>query len=221
MIRSGIVRHGMRSCFHGFLGLSLLGCSVMGAQKQDQAIYDLFASNASQETKAVDSKARPAGTTLTLRLAEVQAPAWLNTTAMQYRLSYVEPNQRHAYAESRWAAPPAEMLEQVIARQSRVSRGRYESGVCQLHVSLDEFIQTFDAPERSHAMLDVRAVLLAPGTPQVIDRRNFQFSIPADANARSGVSGFVLATDKLARGLDDWLVGMERDRSEIVKRCSN
>jgi len=193
----------------------------MSVQKQDQAIYDLFASNASQEAKPVDSKARPAGAILMLRLSEVQAPAWLNTTAMQYRLSYVEPNQRHVYAESRWAAPPAEMIEQVIARQSRVSRGRYESGGCQLYVSLDEFIQTFDAPERSHATLNVRVVLLAPGTPQVIDRRNFQFSIPADANARSGVSGFVLATNKLVWGLDDWLTGMERDRPEIMKRCSN
>lgn len=224
MIRDWIFRHGMSGCFYGLIGFSLIGCGVMGAPMQDQAVYDLFASNLTRVSRvavAADSKSRLTDVPLTLRLAELQAPAWLNTTAMQYRLSYVEPHQRHVFAQSRWAAPPAEMLEQVIARQSRVSRGRYESGGCYLHVRLDEFIQTFDAPEQSHAVLEVSAVLLAPRTRQVLDRHDFQFSIPAGSDARSGVSGFVVATGKLTQGLEEWLSGLENTRPEVVKHCND
>ena len=52
-----------------------------------------------------------------LRQVEVQSPPWIDTTTMQYRLSYADRTRREAYAASRWAAPPARLLEQKLKQR--------------------------------------------------------------------------------------------------------
>ncbi len=204
-------------------GLLLSACGTGGTLKADRAIYDLFGETGSLSVPASGSSAavlvNPPLTTLQLRLAEVQTPAWLNTPAMQYRLAYAEPERRQAYAGSRWAAVPAELIEQVVVRQNIAHKGDYEAGGCQLHLGLDEFIQKFETPERSVALLEVRATVRAPGGWQAIARRSFRFAPLAGSDAKSGVAGFMVAARELNQALNDWLIQLAQDRPEAVAAC--
>lgn len=201
----------------GLAALLLTGCFAGGAQKAEPAAYDLFASaSASNNAGAANANA---GAGLWLRLAEIQAPAWLNTPAMQYRLAYAEPERRYSFAESRWVAPPAELLEQVLRRQEVVRRSRYEAEGCQLHLALDEFVQTFDAPGSSRALIEIRATLLAPRGVRLVAQRTFSQAPAAGGDAKSGVAGFVVAARGLGAELNGWLNGLQRDTPELMARC--
>ncbi len=134
----------------------------------------------------------------------VGAPSWLAGSAMQYRLGYSDPARRREFAESRWAAPPTELIGQALER--RLAGG---SGRCRLDVEVDEFIQVFDAPERSALVLAGRATLLAGA--DIADRRDFFIARPAPtADARGGVAAAVEAVSALAEDLAGWLVRGER-----------
>ena len=149
----------------------------------------------------------------------MQTPAWLMTPAMQYRLAYADASRRLSYAESRWAAPPAELLELALKRGNVVGDGRVVAGGCQLLVSLDEFIQVFDAPGSSHASLETRVALLAPHDSMLLAQRTLSQAPPAGADARSGVAAFVVALQELNAELNTWLVQLGRDSPALIGRC--
>lgn len=128
----------------------------------------------------------------------VTAPSWLAGTAMQYRLAYADAARRQDYGASRWAAPPAELLQKALERGAVAPRG------CRLQLELDEFVQVFDGPEQSRLVLDLRASLLAG--QRVIGRRAYALAPAApSADARGGVAAAAVAVDELARGLARWL----------------
>jgi hypothetical protein len=52
-----------------------------------------------------------------LAMVDVEAASWLGVPDMHFRLAYAEPLQRRSYSESRWAAPPAELLEAFLKRR--------------------------------------------------------------------------------------------------------
>ena len=54
---------------------------------------------------------------------DVQSASWLAGSDMQYRLAFAEPLQRRSYVESRWVAPPGELLEGVLAEHLQPIRG--------------------------------------------------------------------------------------------------
>jgi len=45
---------------------------------------------------------------------DVKASTWLDSPAQLYRLAYADDLRRRAYTQSRWAAPPAELLEHAL-----------------------------------------------------------------------------------------------------------
>jgi cholesterol transport system auxiliary component len=132
---------------------------------------------------------------------ELIAPSWLTGDAIEYRLAHVDPASRRAYADSRWAASPAELLR--VAMQHRFA-GR---GNCRVRLELDEFLQVFDSAQAARQQMVVRAVLLVGGTPT--DHRVFSITESAPtADAR----GAVLAAGQGVRQLGDqmsaWLAPM-------------
>ena len=136
----------------------------------------------------------------------MEAPSWLAGSAMQYRLAYAEPVRRREFADSRWAAPPAELIGQALERRF-AGRG----GGCRLHVELDEFLQVFEAPAQSSQVLAGRATLYA-GT-DVADRYGFLVARAAPtADARGGVTAAAEAVAAVAEELGSWLVRSERCR---------
>ncbi|NMF87574.1 ABC-type transport auxiliary lipoprotein family protein [Aromatoleum petrolei] len=173
-------------------GLALGACGGLPQRSAVPAIYDL----------GVAEAASPAPAILPSKI-EVRAPSWLATSAMQYRLEYRQPAQRQMFSESRWAAPPAEMLQRRLLQA--LSAPSSTGGGCRLRLEIDEFTQAFDAPEASAAVINARAELLPPRGENAVARRTFAMREPApSADARGGVTAFRRAGERLANEIGHW-----------------
>lgn len=161
-----------------------------------------------------------AGPRLPLVAVDVQAASWLSGPDMHFRLAYAEPLQRRSYTESRWAAPPAELLETYLKR--RIVFGQPESGGtgCRLQVALDELEQRFDDVGSSMAVLEVRAQLTALRGAEVLARKAFLIQKQASAaDARGGVAATRGAVQSLADDLGGWLGDLARAQPALAERC--
>jgi cholesterol transport system auxiliary component len=131
---------------------------------------------------------------------DVATPTWLGGSAMQYRLLYADAARRLDYAESRWAAPPGELLKHAL-EQTLTTAG---VGRCRLLVDLAEFVQVFDSPESSRFVLEGHASLL--GTQDVLASRSFKLAPAAPtADARGGVAAASTAGKALGDELAAWV----------------
>ena len=99
------------------------------------------------------------GSRIPITTVDVQAASWLSGPAMHYRLAYAEPLRRQTYAESRWAAPLAELLETFLKRRIIFGQPDFSGAGCRLQLVVDEFEQRFDDPQKSHNTLEVRDLL--------------------------------------------------------------
>lgn len=157
---------------------------------------------------------------LALRSIDVHAPSWLASPAMQYRLAYADAGRREAYAESRWAAPPAELLEVALRRRIASGESDVTSAGCRLRVDLDEFVQVFDTPTDSRAVLEARVLLQAPRSDQMLARRSLSLAKPvAGADAKGGVAAFASLTTELSSDLAFWLLKLTRETPALAERC--
>ena len=144
----------------------------------------------------------------------VFAPSWLGGTAIAYRLLYADPLRRQVYAHSRWAAPPAALIERLLNRQTAAG------GACRLRLDVDDLAQVFDTPQTSRTLLDVRAALVAPDRDTVLARKAFSLAEPAPtADARGGVAATAAAVTALGGALDAWLAQLAREHPAIAQRC--
>lgn len=169
--------------------LLFLAACVGNVRQADTAIYDLGG-----------AAPAPAHAVVGLAAVDVSAPSWLAGTAMQYRLRYADAARRQNYAASRWAAPPAELIEQLLDR--RLASG--QRGGCRLRFEVDELIQVFDMPGASHLILEGRASVMA-GRERVAGRA-FTYAVDtATADARGGVAAAAQAARRLVDELAAWL----------------
>ena len=77
-----------------------------------------------------------------------------------------------------------------------------------LYITLEEFSQVFDAPERSVGLLRLRATLVRSTSAgeRVLAQRNVVVQQPATgANAQAGVRALAEASDAAAKELAQWL----------------
>lgn len=193
--------------------LCLPGCFGGAGVQGDPALYDIPAGPAPQTSAASG---------MAVHLAPVRAPGWLMTSAMQYRLAYADASRRLSYAESRWAAPPAELVDLALRRDPSFAASgdaRVGGSGCQLLVNLDEFIQVFDAPGTSRAQVEVRASLLSSGDRRALAQHRVLRTPPAGADARSGVAAFAVALHELKDDLGNWLIQLERDSPALAGQC--
>jgi len=162
----------------------------------------------------------PRGAFAGLRGIEVFAPSWLDSAALQYRQTDASAQRRRNYAESRWVAPPAELVALAL-RQRLLSNT--PAGACKLRIDLDEFVQIFDSAASSRVRIEVRAQLVAPTGAELLGRRAFAFDRPAaSADAAGGARSLADAVEALAAALDEWLVGLDRESaggSNTATRC--
>ena len=175
------------------LGLSLLaslaGCLTGGRRGGDSATmaYDLGLPPAIAAGEAAWQ-------------LEVRAPAWLDGSAMIYRLAYADAAQWREFSQARWVAPPAGLLERRLQRLLGYGAAGQRSA-CLLRLELDEFSQVFTAPHRSHALLQVRARWFDAGRkPLQVKTLRIEQPVPEDraADAQSGVAALVKAVGMLA-----------------------
>lgn len=170
------------------LVLLLTGCAG-GLRPAAQAAYDFGPAPHAE------------GAVSALRIG-VTAPSWLADTAMHYRLRYAEPAQRRQYAESRWAAPPAELLAHQLGRRLA---GADFSPRCRLSVELVELEQVFERPDASHLRLAVRATLTPAVTAAPLQTDIDLAEAAPTADARGGVAAAGQAVERLGARLADWL----------------
>lgn len=145
-----------------------------------------------------------------ITVASVTAPAWLDSPALVYRLAYRDASQPRSYVESRWVAPPAELftaqLRQRLAATTRSGVLAPADGVrtaTTLRVELLEFSQVFEASDRSHALVRVRAVLVEDG--RLVAQTSFSADQPAaSANAAGGARALTRAADAVIERLIAW-----------------
>jgi cholesterol transport system auxiliary component len=140
----------------------------------------------------------PASTLAGLRAGMVRAAAPFDTTDMLYRLAFRDPTELLAFAESRWAATPAILLQRRLARASSGL-----SAPCALDFELTELSQVFSSPEASEIVLEGRATLVL-GTRRM-GERVFRVAV-ADGgrNAATGVQAAARAADRLIAELSAW-----------------
>ncbi len=161
-----------------------------------------------------------AGVRVPLASVDVQAASWLAGSAMHFRLSYADPLRRQSYAESRWAAPPAELFEAFLKRRMLFGQPEFNGGGCRLQLALDELEQRFADPQSSQMVVEVRASLTPLRGSDVLSRRAFAIQRPATAaTARGGAAAAGGAALGLADELDGWLAEIARTKPAVVERC--
>lgn len=182
-------------CWAGLAVILLVGCAASGNRRELTA-YDL----------GNRSEARGGGAGLSR--VEIVAPSWLAGSNMQYR-SEAYPGQRRAYAESRWVAAPAEMLETGLKRGLRPGGGK-----CRLRGELDEFVQTFDAGGESRARIELRTVLTT-GRGDSLGQKVFMLEAAAGRDAKAGAQAFAGLQAALIEQVAQWL----ELQAELDKKC--
>lgn len=191
--------------------ITLIGCAGPRSVAP-VAVYDFGSQRFSTDVNSSET-AESLGLAGSLLVAEAAAPAWLDSTAIQYRLAYDDLAQSHAYASHRWAGSPASLLTQRIRnRIAGLSHGTVVSAAdgartdYLLRLELGEFTQVFDTPDQSRVVVKFRANLIDRATRSVVAQRSFNIEQAAPSpNAKGAVHGLTNSSDKLIGDLIGWL----------------
>lgn len=170
---------------------------------------------------APQSSAAPQRRDATLRVARVQAPAWLDTRELYYELAYVDPPTIAPYAYSRWVGPAPRLLGRLL-RQRLAAYGTWRGVLAadadapadaELEVRLLAMRQVFTSQTESYAMIRVRATLTDGQGGDVIAQKELEGRAAApSADARGGVQAFGRAAGQLAADLNRWLTSATQGR---------
>lgn len=165
----------------------LAGCSILPKPAPSPALHD-FGPPASAPAAAVSVE------------ASVSAPGWLDDTAIYYRLMYTDPTQLRSYADNRWLAPPAALL------QARL-RGIFANGSphYRLEVQLLDFEQVFDSAQSAHISLRAQASLRDMSNGTTVGEQIFTVTQSTSPDVQGAVSGDAQAANELLARLVQWV----------------
>jgi cholesterol transport system auxiliary component len=186
-------------------GTLLAGC----ATKSDlQTLYDLGPA-ASYESKNSSGSAP-------LCIAEISAPAWLESPSMTYRLAYADVQQPRPYSGSRWAMPPTQLFGQLL--KSRMAQGGpvlsetdCAGNLLLLRIEVDDFTQIFDTPAQSRVQIALRASVFQGRV--LLAQKNFLEQDAAQSpDAASGAKALLAASETLTGKMMAWLAALPAKR---------
>ena len=155
-----------------------------------------------------------------LVLADIEASAALDGSALLYRLGYADAHQLRPYAHARWSAPPPQLIRQrlreQLARERPVLDLNESSALARsggampriLRIELEEFSHFFEAPAQSWGLLRLRATLLdnTPAGERLLAQRSIVVKRPATTlDAPGGVRALAAATDAAADEIAQWV----------------
>jgi cholesterol transport system auxiliary component len=131
-----------------FLSILLIGgCSALPDKPVRPAVYDF---GPGLVPKATPAPAASGVALPPLLLADIEAPATVDGTAVLYRLAYADVQQLRPYAQARWSMPPAQLVRQRLRdplSQQRVVLNPAEGPAGWiLRLELEEFTQVFERP---------------------------------------------------------------------------
>jgi len=140
----------------------------------------------------------------------VNAPSWLDSDMIYYRLPASEGDQARVYANSRWLASPARLFGDRLRAALSVDRAVLAAGdpaaAPALRVELEEFAQYFDSTSASHGVVQVRATLF--DGPKLLAQTTLRSQAPAgSADAAGGARALATASDAVQKQLIQWLAG--------------
>jgi ABC-type uncharacterized transport system auxiliary subunit len=142
--------------------------------------------------------AMPATLARPVQLQGISAPSWLSGTGVAYRLDALAPQQRQHYRDSRWVAPPAELLAERL-RQRIAAAGARPGPVLALRLELEECLQHFASPQQAELLLRLRAST-DQGRQQVFEQR-----LPTpSADAPGAAQALARAADALNEAVLAW-----------------
>ena len=154
-----------------------------------------------------------------IALAEVESSSALDSTAVLYRLAYVDTQALRPYAQARWSMAPAQLVRQRLREHLGTGRAVLSSGEGSvidgvktspwlLRIELEEFSQLFESATASTGLLRLRATVVQ-ATPQgekLIGQRSVIVQRPAPSpDAAGGVRALTAATDAVVLEVDQWL----------------
>lgn len=178
----------------------LAGCAAGNATPA--TLYDLG---------PLQTRSEPAPPALpAISIAEIQMPAWLDSTQFFFRLNYANSQQPRPYAHARWTMTPAQLLLQRLkAHISQAggialaaSHGATDAPV--LRIEADDFTQSFATPGQSAAQVALRASVFKGRT--LVAHKNFLRQAPApSADAAGGARALAAASDAAIADMIDWL----------------
>ncbi len=171
---------------------SLSGCGVGPKPKEAVGAYDF----------GLPSPA-PSVPVKGLSQALVTAPNWMDSTALYYRLAYVNAARPAAYAQTRWVSTPSNLIEARL-KERAVAGGVLLGGAGPaLRVEIDEFAQVFDQEKSSRAVLRARASL-ASGR-DVTAQKAFSIDVPsATPDGPGGAAALASAANRLVDEVLTW-----------------
>ena len=144
-----------------------------------------------------------------LLVQDVAAPNWMDSPAIFYRLAFRDAARPQAYSGSRWVMPPAILVTNRLRQKMAAASGGVvvpadgirTSNVLRLEV--EDFVQVFDAPGQSRAVVRLRASLL--GNRALIAQRTFTIEQPsATPDAEGGVKALTAASEQAIDQIVDW-----------------
>ncbi|MFB3080600.1 MAG: ABC-type transport auxiliary lipoprotein family protein [Nitrosomonadaceae bacterium] len=192
------------------LSIWLAGCTIMPQAQTPVSIYDF---GLQQVSSTYNTSNQQQQLWTSLLIAEATSPVWLDSQAIQYRLAYRDPTQSYNYANNRWAAAPATLLTHrirnriaAVTNDKIVSTSDGTRADFTLRLELEEFSQVFDAVDKSHVIIRLRASLIHRSSRSLRAQRNFSMEqATPTANAAGAVQALTESSDKLIENLIDWL----------------
>jgi cholesterol transport system auxiliary component len=187
------------------IALALTACAVVDRQRPPPpAVYDLGPALLERRSNV------PPPVRGTFVVPSSRPPAWLDTTAMLYRLLYEDPARPQPYSLSRWAAEPAALFtDRLRARLGAASDGVVTPGYGArvdyvLRAELDDFSQHFDAPGHSRVVVAARVTLLTGIDRRILGQRLFSAERASDPEAAGAARALAVATDAVIDEILEW-----------------
>lgn len=181
-------KYSPRSPWPLALLLALSSCSLLPERPPAPALHDF---GPAEKTLGSENAAWSS--------VSVDAPEWLQSEGIRYRLLYAEPTRVRVYSQDRWLAPPPALLAQRLS----LSQG---AGGVRLKIKLLEFEQVFDSPQSARIILAFRAQAMQPDNETILGEKVFQFEKPTvSANAQGAVGGFSKLIGEAVSALRTWL----------------
>jgi len=136
-------------------------------------------------------------------LAWVRGPSWLDGPEILYRRAHEQPGALSAYANSQWAASPAELLAHRVQYHLASEATRAEGRPTRLEIELQAFEQVFESEDRAYVHVAALARLQPPGAAPRL--RRLSVRLPADPDIRGATQMLPQAASALIDQLVEWL----------------
>ena len=143
-----------------------------------------------------------------LKSVSVRAPMPFDGTDMFYRLAWRDGAEVAAFSNSRWSAPPADLVRRQLLRALPAT----SAAPCALEVELQDFSQVFSSKDASEARLELRAAIVA-GNSRIATRGVSVAEPNAGANAAAGAAAFARAADRAVSDLANWIASQPACRT--------